>query len=226
MQTNHIEALDPALVREGRMDIKIQYKFATTGQVEQVFKRFFPADRFASATLPTSELPNASTSISNAKAPTFSNISLSARATYTPEELDTLAKRFSEIVPDGVYSIAHLQGYLLRKKLDPKGAVNGVSEWMKEQEAQKAAIAELKEQRRMDAVKRRERIWQMHEKVRREAKKKRKTEEVRGRAEGQETAGAEEEEGGSRDTSDSEELEQVAEKTENDVKQVEESAAP
>jgi mitochondrial chaperone BCS1 len=208
------------------MDIKIQYKLATTGQVEQVFKRFFPADRFASTATSHSDSTTASTSTSGAKVPTFPNIPLPARTTYTSEELDALAKRFSELVPDGVYSVAHLQGYLLRKKLDPEGAVNDVAEWIKEQEAQKRAVAELKEQRRMDAVKRREHIWQMHEQVRREARKKRKMEEEARRAEGLEVAGDEEEgEGEDSDTSDSEELEQEAMKTKNDAKQAEESAA-
>jgi mitochondrial chaperone BCS1 len=209
------------------MDIKIQYKHATTGQVEQVFKRFFPADRFASTVIPTSDPTTASTSISDTKAPTFPNIAaLPARANYTPEELDTLAKQFSELVPDGVYSVAHLQGYLLRKKLNPEGAVKDVAEWIKEQEAQKRAVQEMKEKRRMNAVKRREHIWQMHEQVRREVKKKRKMEDKARRAEGQEVAGTEEEEEGEdSDTSDSEELEQEAENTQDDAKLAEKSTA-
>ncbi|CAK5283040.1 unnamed protein product [Mycena citricolor] len=40
--TNHIENLDSALIRAGRMDMKIQYTFADTPQIEQVFARFFP----------------------------------------------------------------------------------------------------------------------------------------------------------------------------------------
>jgi hypothetical protein len=207
------------------MDIKIQYKLATTGQVEQVFKRFFPADRFASIVTPTSDSATASTSISDTKASTFPNIPLPARTNYTPEELDTLAKRFSELVPDGVYSVARLQGYLLRKKLNPEGAVKDVAEWVKEQEAQKRAVQEMKEKRRMDAVKRREHIWQMHEQVSREAKKERKLEDETRRAEGQDVAGTEGEgEGENSDTSDSEKLELEAENTQNDAKVAEKLA--
>ncbi|KAF8183323.1 P-loop containing nucleoside triphosphate hydrolase protein [Mycena galopus ATCC 62051] len=40
--TNHIEQLDPALIRPGRMDLKIQYGLATNEQLEQMFDRFYP----------------------------------------------------------------------------------------------------------------------------------------------------------------------------------------
>ncbi|KAJ7747478.1 hypothetical protein B0H16DRAFT_1850644 [Mycena metata] len=40
--TNHIEQLDPALIRPGRMDLKIQYGLATCEQLEQMFDCFYP----------------------------------------------------------------------------------------------------------------------------------------------------------------------------------------
>ncbi|KAJ7699854.1 hypothetical protein B0H16DRAFT_1903058 [Mycena metata] len=42
IETNHIEQLDPALIRPGRMDLKIQYGLATCEQLEQMFDRFYP----------------------------------------------------------------------------------------------------------------------------------------------------------------------------------------
>jgi|688.fasta_scaffold17853_6 chaperone BCS1 len=53
--TNHIQRLDPALIRPGRIDRKIYIGFATTEQAEKLFFRFFPnadeawAKEFASA---------------------------------------------------------------------------------------------------------------------------------------------------------------------------------
>jgi mitochondrial chaperone BCS1 len=52
MTTNHIEKLDPALIRPGRADVKLAFENATADQARQLFERFFPqhvhlADDFA-----------------------------------------------------------------------------------------------------------------------------------------------------------------------------------
>ncbi|THH09975.1 hypothetical protein EW146_g8513 [Bondarzewia mesenterica] len=41
--TNHLEALDPALTRAGRFDVKLQYKLATHNQASALFEHFFPS---------------------------------------------------------------------------------------------------------------------------------------------------------------------------------------
>ncbi|GJP76032.1 hypothetical protein CLOP_g6425 [Closterium sp. NIES-67] len=54
MTTNHIERLDPALIRPGRIDYRLLLDRATRSQIARLFLRFFPdspsadADRFAS----------------------------------------------------------------------------------------------------------------------------------------------------------------------------------
>ncbi|KAG8966077.1 hypothetical protein FRC03_012561 [Tulasnella sp. 419] len=40
--TNHVSRLDPALLRAGRMDVKINYKMSTRDQIVNLFKRFYP----------------------------------------------------------------------------------------------------------------------------------------------------------------------------------------
>jgi chaperone BCS1 len=44
MTTNHIELLDAALVRTGRMDYVLEFTYATNGQIGLMFERFFPND--------------------------------------------------------------------------------------------------------------------------------------------------------------------------------------
>ena len=60
MTTNHIERLDPALIRPGRCDVRIEVGLASAAQLAAMFLRFFPgreaeASEFAGR-LPAGEL--------------------------------------------------------------------------------------------------------------------------------------------------------------------------
>ncbi|KAJ7473600.1 P-loop containing nucleoside triphosphate hydrolase protein [Mycena galericulata] len=119
--TNHIENLDPALIRAGRMDLKIKYSLATTAQIKEVFKVFFRVsedEHDASGSLPYTS--------------------------YTAEDLERYADEFATEMPAHTYSIAQIQGYLLRKKRKPLRAAEGVAEWLAEQETERRALAESK----------------------------------------------------------------------------------
>ncbi|KYR02278.1 AAA ATPase domain-containing protein [Tieghemostelium lacteum] len=41
MTTNHIENLSPALIRPGRVDLKVKFDYATPYQIENMYKKFF-----------------------------------------------------------------------------------------------------------------------------------------------------------------------------------------
>lgn len=45
LTTNHIERLDPALIRPGRVDLRVHFTPATRQQVGQLFCHFYPNDR-------------------------------------------------------------------------------------------------------------------------------------------------------------------------------------
>ncbi|KAK7023348.1 p-loop containing nucleoside triphosphate hydrolase protein [Favolaschia claudopus] len=129
--TNHIANLDAALIRPGRMDVKIKYGLATTEQIERVFTVFFPALNPAEG-IDASHPPISST------------------------DLAKYAADFAAAIPTETYSIAQIQGYLLTKKHDPAGAVQGAGDWLIDQQREREALREAKKQWRDEMMR-----WQL-----------------------------------------------------------------
>nr|GAT44320.1 P-loop containing nucleoside triphosphate hydrolase protein [Mycena chlorophos] len=142
--TNHIEALDPALIRPGRMDLKIQYGLATTEQLEQMFDRFYPYN------------PDLADDAGPSIGCYYDVAIRDRRVRLSAEELLDLGRKFAGAVPKSKYSIAQLQGYLLSSKNDPQAALAGIGAWMEAQEREKREIDEMKKRRRREAAARRE----------------------------------------------------------------------
>ncbi|KAJ7752663.1 hypothetical protein B0H16DRAFT_1459837 [Mycena metata] len=129
--TNHIENLDPALLRAGRMDLKIKYSLATAVQIEEVFRVFFGVTDDTDRARP------------------------SAFIRHTAGDIERLATEFAASMPPDTYSIAQIQGYLLRKKRDPLGAAKDVGEWLEEQEEERRVVAEAKRRWRAERARQR-----------------------------------------------------------------------
>ena len=137
--TNHIERLDPALSRPGRMDVWINFKNATKWQAEEIFRNFFPCKPSDIPTLPTSRGETAGPKERSRRRPNAQVLN--------EDELADLAKRFADAVPedemsvslerglrfcawaDKLVQVAALQGYLLKNKSRPKEAVDEVAQW-------------------------------------------------------------------------------------------------
>jgi chaperone BCS1 len=79
MTTNHVETLDPALIRPGRVDLSLELANASRDQMERLFLRFFP--------------------------------------------LPEVAKKFAERGDSNEWSMATLQGHLLKYRDDPISAL-------------------------------------------------------------------------------------------------------
>jgi hypothetical protein len=79
----------------------------------------------------------------------------SAFIRHTKSDIERLATEFAASMPPDTYSIAQIQGYLLRKKRDPLGAAKDVGEWLEEQEDERRVVAEAK--RRWNAERARQR---------------------------------------------------------------------
>lgn len=85
MTTNHIEKLDPALIRPGRCDRRVLIENAARSQAKRLFTRFFP-------------------------------------------DQQDLAERFGDLVEGGKFSMASLQGHLLKYADHPDWAISNFGE--------------------------------------------------------------------------------------------------
>ena len=122
MTTNHLEALDPALVRAGRADIKVEFDRATQEQAEALFINMYKPIK---------------TDDKGAKPP------------YDVKDIPALAKVFAARVPEKKVTCAQLQIFVLLRQAEPQVAVDDIADWIKretkdeeEQESKKDSLIE------------------------------------------------------------------------------------
>lgn len=138
MTTNYPEKLDSALIRPGRVDLQIKFTLATRMQVEEIFRRMYSDEadgkkcdgsdggekKYAPEKKGNDDKRKKEArwgAATSNKSPNF--------ATLPPEQLTEMAGQFADALPEAVFSPAEIQGYLLQKKSDPQGALDGVGEW-------------------------------------------------------------------------------------------------
>lgn len=148
--TNHIERLDPALSRPGRMDVWVNFKHATKWQAEGIFKCFFPARPLKSAESPSPSAPAKAgddpTSTEGLAVPKRKRAA-HAIPLLSEDEISELAKRFAGAIPEDELSVAALQGYLLKNKTRPRECVDEVADWVVKERETRAKLKKEKEER-------------------------------------------------------------------------------
>ncbi|KIK01770.1 hypothetical protein K443DRAFT_132188 [Laccaria amethystina LaAM-08-1] len=135
--TNYIDHLDPALLRPGRIDRKIQYKLATREQATALFLRFFPQSYI-----------------------TFEDSEASS-VDEKQFKLGKLAKTFSQGVPEYEFSTAELQGYLLSCKKHPEQAAAGIGVWVEQERIERKERKEREIERKAKEQQSRDEVTQM-----------------------------------------------------------------
>ncbi|PVG02471.1 P-loop containing nucleoside triphosphate hydrolase protein [Serendipita vermifera] len=202
--TNHLERLDPALSRPGRMDVWIEFRNASKHQAEGLFRNFFPAvEEFEDSAAPTPSLyagSSASTSEAATPAPaTPSEVKTEAAATASVSEpkslkdtlpslestsslgakpldatrLVELSKIFADAIPNEEFSVAELQGYLLKNKSRPEAAAHEAAQWViKEREMREKLAREKEEKEEKERLAKEKRRREREEKKAKELKEK------------------------------------------------------
>ena len=161
--TNNYKALDPALCRPGRMDLHVEFHLASRYQAETMYKAFFTeadaeesrdADSTASektsgetgaklpsppATPPPSSAPSSPVISASDAEKTKVPATFTAPGQLSKEEVEELAARFADVIPERQFSMASLQGYLMLYMHDPRAAVTNAPAWVEEEKARGAA---------------------------------------------------------------------------------------
>ncbi|KZV88767.1 P-loop containing nucleoside triphosphate hydrolase protein [Exidia glandulosa HHB12029] len=112
--TNNIEHLDPALLRPGRLDVKVRYETTTREQAARMFVKFFPPGDYPASSTRTCD--------GDAVRPRTEVVFMDSG------RIVELSAAFAAAILDGAFSVADLQGHLLLWKQDPVGAVKAVTD--------------------------------------------------------------------------------------------------
>ncbi|KFA80528.1 hypothetical protein S40288_10034 [Stachybotrys chartarum IBT 40288] len=112
--TNRPESLDDALVRPGRVDLRVAFTHSTSEQAGELFRRMYQIDME-----PFMHQDG--------------HVSTTMAHRDSKDGVD-LGQKFASIVPDGLFSAAEIQGFLLLRKNQPQKALDDAPAWIKEKQ--------------------------------------------------------------------------------------------
>ena len=134
MTTNHIDKLDAALLRPGRVDLTITFGRASTHALKAIFKSIYSTGEVEQSqkeagNVSDKKMPNGVTDESG-DVPLFHH-------GKTESEIEAMAEEFAQRIPADVFTPAEIQGYLLRHKKDPQAVLDNAQELIDEKAAEK-----------------------------------------------------------------------------------------
>lgn len=191
MTTNHVEKLDKALIRPGRVDMIVQFGLADKGMIVSIFRAIFaPLEADSSSSSSSSASVKVAKLTSNTEA-TKARDAEEVLARTTAEKakreemiarVKRLAEEFATKVPAHEFSPAELQGLLMKNKRDPEAAVAGAEAWVTETRKEKAAnkLKEAEEKRKKEEEDKKKKE---EDKKKKEEDKKKKEEEEKKKTE-------------------------------------------
>jgi ATP-dependent 26S proteasome regulatory subunit len=143
MTTNHIEKLDAALLRPGRVDMSIAFNYSDTATIRDLYLAIY-GDLEGEMRQGQRDRSRLSNSFLDEKPRRPAS---HLRHGLSNEKVKQLAVEFASLVPGGEFSPAEIQGYLLRHKHEPEQAVRGAKEWVQsvhnEHEKRRASSKEV-----------------------------------------------------------------------------------
>lgn len=112
MTTNHAEHLDKALLRPGRVDMTVNFTLSDRTMSAAIFRHIF------------------SNLSKEAKSQNEAGLACQS-SRRTSSQIEDLSEKFAAKIPQGEFTTAELQGYLITHKGEPEAAVDGAQDWVK-----------------------------------------------------------------------------------------------
>lgn len=205
MTTNHLEKLDEALIRPGRVDMTVKFDLANTHMITTIFRSIF-------ATLEGDIPPTAKGRKIPIRTPTkLSPVEISsgktvasklieeekkrvedelqeflARKKVEEEKVHKLGEEIATLIPSMTFSPAEIQGYFLKHKRQPETAVREATAWveqMKIEKKKKAKEEKEKEEKEKKAAEEAAKKAEEEKKKTEEEEKKKAEDEEKEKAE-------------------------------------------
>ncbi|KAJ9151400.1 hypothetical protein NKR23_g3279 [Pleurostoma richardsiae] len=169
MTTNHLEKLDKALIRPGRVDMIVKFDLADRGMISSIFRAIF-------APLEGDDARPAADGAADPEAVRKREAEEERKKAEITAKVEKLAEEFADRIPGHEFSPAELQGYLMKNKRDPEGAVAGAEAWVadtrKEKKEKQLKEAEEKRKKEEEEAKKKKEEAEKKEKEEREKKEK------------------------------------------------------
>ncbi|KAI0407203.1 BCS1 N terminal-domain-containing protein [Xylaria palmicola] len=149
MTTNHIEKLDKALIRPGRVDMIVEFGLADDYMTSNIFRNIF-------AYLEGDDAPEIDQflALSPDERQAATDKKAKDRAAHDAR-IDELARTFASRIPAHEFSPAELQGHLMRHKHDPQKAVDTAEDFVERtrKDHKEKALKEAEDKRKAEAEK-------------------------------------------------------------------------
>ena len=176
MTTNCPDALDKALIRPGRVDMKVEFKHASHKQLSEMFQRMYVDEQPINESKSTPESTQSTLPAESTQLPTpprsdhdgeiASDIDEKTEASaklhqdlfgfpqvphqlISASKLRKLAAEFAQEIPTGQHSLASVQNYLLGQVDQPHRAIREASQWAADEAREKADYEKRKLERKI-----------------------------------------------------------------------------
>ncbi|CAH0029913.1 unnamed protein product [Clonostachys rhizophaga] len=168
MTTNHIEKLDKALIRPGRVDMTVLFGRADNKMASAIFRSIYAPHE-------GEDIPVYDDRVAD---PTDEK---AANREEALERIKELSHEFAAKIPEHEFSPAEIQGLLLRHKRHPLAALNATDDWIvqtrKEKEDQAAEEKKKEEEEKKKKEEEEKKKKEEEEKKKKEEEEKKKKEE-------------------------------------------------